>query len=902
MTRQQGLVEIVETFPTRSFAAADAAISDTVVYVADASQFLTGSGSCSVEIDGELYEATPTVDLETYNDYLTLDPPLLTAVSELDPVTLSPAAETKWAWISLSDDEEDLLKCRVPLSLKGYSSMADGPRSGDGREAVWIETEPEPALIDPPNQVTLFDGGSIDPDTTIPTPALTDGEPPSGSPTPTLEQFAVSALKWSVTPIPNADPVRFRVYADTVDPPTQDPAHLVADSASHSGTFSTINGVRLLPDDPLAAPDPVYVAVVEYDADGSAAMGPTSNPAIPKRADNYDISALYAYLGDVEANQIAAGSILTHLLGIGDYIELDGDASSITIYADAEHTVPLVQLRPDGSVFRGQVIADDVSVLNGLVLQGLLSHIAQNAGVTLDSSISDPTIAPTLTVTPLQSPFEALPSGYVSRGIAWDGSNWLRLLHQSGGSTHKVQTINTSGVVTSTATLASSGSDVNTIVKIGSNWFVMCLYDEVWNLVKYTTAGARASFTFVSGNEIKPAIGTDGTNLLCAFPTDDLGTMRANVQAISPSTLNPTGPEYIGPTLASVDASALSFVGRGNFDFGADRFVISAATKAGVYSESGGSLTEIAAKSFTLADNAFYGGFTWNGSNFLSAGTAARLNMYNGYYPAASENAYVAHRDNNGADHTKVSPISSVALKKRWYVQAALAPAPSGAATPSVWMKLATSTPAATGLLARSETITSRNVLLDPSVAGGSALGTDSNTFGGGTPGWVKSQAGGLELYGDGVAKIPGLLLPATRFRRTSAQNIVTSGTQTKVQYNDSTGTDPTTSPGNTFYTQSAGVITIVKTGLYDLSAYAVFTSNATGARRLYLILNGSTLAHKIEPALSGADHALTLALTKVSLTAGDTLEMDVTQSSGGSLNLQAGSFLSIARSGALLP
>lgn len=154
MTQLEGLVQHVETQPAQSFATAAAAISDTVVYVAQIAPFLTESGTCTIDIAGVEYTATPDTD----TDSLTVSPTLSVAVDEGDLITLSPAAEIKWAFVVFDgDDSGDWMQCRVPHELVGYVKFEDGPRELDAREAVLVETEPEPRIVTMVNQPTSID-------------------------------------------------------------------------------------------------------------------------------------------------------------------------------------------------------------------------------------------------------------------------------------------------------------------------------------------------------------------------------------------------------------------------------------------------------------------------------------------------------------------------------------------------------------------------------------------------------------------------------------------------------------------------------------------------------------------------------------------------------------------------
>jgi hypothetical protein len=977
----QGLVENVETTPARSFATADAAISDTVVHVADAQEFLTGSGTCTIDIEGVAYTATPTVDDTGEDDYLTVDPPLSVAVPELTPVTVTPPAETKWAYVSVGDEEQDLLKCRVPLSLKGYTALVDGPRDGDERETVTVTLDPEPMIVDPPNRVTLFDGGVIDPGSTVPPRALTDGFAPSGSPTPVLEQFSVGALRWSVPAlVDNADPVRLRVYADTVDPPTIDAAHLVADTASLYGTFSQVDGTSLLPPDPTDPVTPYYVAVVEYDADGEGPTSATSNSAQAKHADLQEISAFWAYLGQIQANQIESGSVLTQLLNIGSYIEINGEDSSITIYADTAHTQPLVQLRPDGSVFRGRVEANDISVLVGLILQGTDSHIAQSAGITLDASVKDPTVPPVLSSVLPSQQWDTPPAGYVIRGMCWDGTQWLRLIWKDSSATAKVEKINpANGHVTGTTTLGSTSGyvNVNSIVALGTNWYICrrgggSEAGYFWEVVKFTNTGTRVASAQPdsdwdnNGGSFRPAVGTDGTSLLAMPGSDQIAVMNTSLVV----TANWTAATLVGGTNAS-------FVGRGNFDFGADRIVTQTNGTVQVFTLSGTVLTEVTSKAFAAIGGDEQWGFGWDGTNFWSARSSVTglVYKYSGYYPAASEKAYVTYADTDtpSKKHTKDSAQSSLALIARRFLAVSLPPAPSGAATPRVYMGLATSAPADTALLLRAETITSRALTIVPDAAGGNALvrtatitnraltsnvatlttsaphglepgdsitvasvptdtffngtftivatpttttltyalvhanvastsstGTitnaDSNTFGSGTAAWLKSQTGGLELYGDGSMKAPGVLVYKTRWIAGGAQSLGTSGSTATVTYSTQDGT----TPANAGFSESGGTVTVADAGEYEVEGFIEFASNASGYRRLSIDLNGSLYTGVSVQAAPTSITRLDLNKT-ISIGAGGTIRLSATQTSGGALTIAA-AHLTIRRVGTLAP
>lgn len=84
--------------------------------------------------------------------------------------------------------------------------------------------------------------------------------------------------------------------------------------------------------------------------------------------------------------------------------------------------------------------------------------------------------------------------------------------------------------------------------------------------------------------------------------------------------------------------------------------------------------------------------------------------------------------------------------------------------------------------------------------------------------------------------------------------------------------------------------ITVAKTGYYHISFLAVFNTNATGTRSAAIKKNGSFLPSDL--AISAApDRSTGIAYTDtVYLTAGDYIELNVWQNSGGALTITGSS------------
>lgn len=669
-----------------------------------------------------------------------------------------------------------------------------------------------------------------------------DGFPPTDSPDLTLEPFAVGALQWKVDPTwTNPDQAHFRVYAGTVSsPPIEDPSCLVYEGTSRSGVFGAIAGVNILPDDPLVSPEDYIVVCVAYDVDGPAPLGNQSDPASPTRATAREISAEWIYVNTIQANQIEAGSILTQLLNIGAFVALDGETSSITIYADEDHNEPLIQLRPDGSVFRAQLVSvDHLEVLESLKIQGDQSVLSQAAVLILESAVSDPITKPTLSLSLPQQKWPSVPSGWTTRGICWDPdfNCWTRLLIRSPfvAGDQKIERITWSGSdwdIASSVTLNVPGTTEDTvsgILRLGSSYYMNYLdstgTSTGWYLSKWSTSGVfQASIKIGPASDTRPSVGTDGTNVLVGRP--DVNKVDSYNAAIT---------SQIGSWSGTIPTGHSGFVGKGNFDFGANRVVIVSDKTMYSYTLSGATLTEQASERVTLAGTALGGGMDWDGSQFCSTHGASALYLYDSRYASAGERVYVAYTDTDGTNHTKASPIGSIALRSRWCVTVALPAAPESASIPNIYALIDTTAPAVTDLLDRSESVSNRSSRIVPSTTPGSALGTDSNSFGGGTPAIIKTQAGGYELRGDGAGTWP--LLGHSDQKSLSSSASVSS--TSNVNLTSLNMTINSSSLSDVFWVKLDATVGITTAGTYNLIELLV--DGATESAVLGTSLTGAT-------------------------------------------------------------
>ncbi|MEU7771218.1 hypothetical protein AB0C44_07820 [Micromonospora taraxaci] len=93
-------------------------------------------------------------------------------------------------------------------------------------------------------------------------------------------------------------------------------------------------------------------------------------------------------------------------------------------------------------------------------------------------------------------------------------------------------------------------------------------------------------------------------------------------------------------------------------------------------------------------------------------------------------------------------------------------------------------------------------------------------------------------------------------------------------------------------FSATSSNISLPVAGLWGFAAFGAFASNATGLRRLLVDVNstGSYPTINSRPAVSGDNTHITVSGSHVA-TAGDALQLFAHQTSGGALNLLAGSY-----------
>lgn len=137
-----------------------------------------------------------------------------------------------------------------------------------------------------------------------------------------------------------------------------------------------------------------------------------------------------------------------------------------------------------------------------------------------------------------------------------------------------------------------------------------------------------------------------------------------------------------------------------------------------------------------------------------------------------------------------------------------------------------------------------------------------------------------------------------TRFQRATNQSLTDGAAATITFPVASTGT----AQGNDWLTESSGVVTIKRAGVYRITGVVEFAANATGYRQAGILVNGSTYGVPTTLLAAPATRATRVPTTAdISLAVGDTVGLTATQNSGGALNVTAADF-SVTRVGTLVP
>jgi|GEM_PF-6952182 len=750
---------------------AEAATSGaTTLVVDDVYPFSEDGGGLS--IDGSntiLYTATDD-DAST----ITLAAPLADDYEAGAVVDALPLAPEKVASI-VQDDEGEAIPARVLHTLDAF--LPEGVRDPDAQESVLLLGDgDEWVVLDVIGRPAQVDGAAVV--GPLPNADLSDGFPPPSSPTPvTIAGLRQVFVKWDL--VVNKDLVKYQVHVttdpDAAVPVPDDPATML------DPTPATMVAVSALPDGtPPEYDTTYYFAVIATDLDGAAEPSPWVAGQMDRAASG-DLVA-----GAVTTETLDAVLAILGLLQIGGgLIELspptaedDGQGGltlggGIIIRDPANPTgEPLVRLHPNGCTFRGQVVADIITVLQDLLINGD-ARLASGSTFTLSNGVADPIQAPTLSQGPqaLQG-WPAAPSGRVLRGLCWDPDNeqWWQLLERTSDHRAIARTVDLGGEPGPEIVLSGpSGRTYLSVSGIAYNAGKLFytakmswsgLYAHV--LIRTTTSGgyetsaygtAASSSSLVPGQAAVAPVTYGGisSNMLFAYPAKDSWDSWIQIEERSSASLTWDASYEVpgGPGIAADSSLRGVSYGETSYD-GSSKYTLVAVNRAWVYNDDL-PMSEDEAHSWDLNGGSVYNGGAAYSPDYgwVTANGDGNLYRWSDYYPDDDGVWTAKYVDTDGAQHTKASPARTIAVDKRRYVVASLPPAPAGITGFDLYVGY-DATGAASTLYKRDETSFTRSVmLLDGKQTTGSTSVPTTNTLGG-SAAEIASEVGGGILRGDG--------------------------------------------------------------------------------------------------------------------------------------------------------
>lgn len=238
-----------------------------------------------------------------------------------------------------------------------------------------------------------------------------DGDPPSGSPTPVVSS-GIGSLFTRWTPILNADPVVYEIYVSDSDEELYDAANLYGTTTGTSMVITALpSGAPLQPDINY------YVLIIATDADTDADNSVVAAPGFGsiRLVDEDDISAEYVYAGNINVGQLTGGilnadiTLSSAIKTATDGARVEMDAYGIRVY-DSEGTPTTTLLAAGESVFRGEVDARTAIVREGLEIRSTNNELSTGAVLRMASGVTAPKASPTVSDINVLRMFEGVAS------------------------------------------------------------------------------------------------------------------------------------------------------------------------------------------------------------------------------------------------------------------------------------------------------------------------------------------------------------------------------------------------------------------------------------------------------------------------------------------------------------
>lgn len=733
--------------------------------------------------------------------------------------------------------------------------------------------------------------------------STSDGVPPAASPACILDNFAVGGLRANLTPILDTDATtKYRLYASLTSPVTTSD-FVVGTTSGTSLTFNGIDGVK------LSTEYPVYAAWLAYDADGDAVAGlGIEGTNTPRKADIDELNVDQLNANIIETWSLIAASIQTDIALVsgkiivgdktGSHIEID-PAVGLTLFGSMGTDVITRLDMTDAqlSEFTGKINASQLSVMNGLELQSLLSKIMNNARLTIIDVVGSPDDSvPTMSYSANSRPWLAVPVGYIETGIWWDGTLWWQLCYNAGLNRSIVRKINSAGVQSGATITLYNGtfagdnlfSKSRGIVKIGSTLYSMRYVptEEWWVITSYSSTDGSTSFSghlaAIGSTTLQPTLGYDGTNLLVASLDYDLRLfdtpgLECGVALYNPSTYSLNDWYTITAPGDVLSDNGARYVGIGIHDYASSRVVVAGASKVLAFTTSGHSLVpDTDFPQWSLDSSSAAVG--WDGDNFFSVNNTNIATRYSNFMTTDPDDRrfFAAFSWEDGADETTLSAKAWIDVPDRRWLNVGV-PNP-GPGTTSTRIYLHQSYAYPSNSVMEYQASTSGNSAQFETVLPSGIYPNTVSDFLSGTPGEIRSANDVFHVDGKGDGWWYGMSQPHAR-RKLSVARVLADSTITKVLGFSSVGED------DTRIAYSAGDWTVSEAGVYLMAGVAAYDVNSSGLRTLYIYIDGvAEQSVNFRPDSSGPLRA-PINLT-MRLAPGAVVSFMAYQSSGGNLNL----------------
>lgn len=637
-------------------------VGATVIPVDDTADFSDSTGLVLLP-DGSKVAWSEVGDDDEFPTIILSEPlPVALAVDDtllvFDPDTGGHVVELEMNVDIGEDDDPDVVAMSVDPDLW---SMYLPESETDGKEVEWEFDEDDDVYtaVAPVGTAPLMSGAFIDP-TTLPDPE-TPTAPPASSPAIKRVTGFPSGMMVEVEPVEASTQLRYYVVPEGVLPGPDDV------SATTRGTVVSL--YTLGDGSPLQLGATYDIYVEAFNTVGAAPMtGPEPGRLDAKAIE--ELIALRLVVADLVAGRLQIGQItgdpdtgITIPQPDGGVIHLpaDGSAAQLTAYV----------------VARGLTVEDALALYGAGNLYGTLTAAAgiaapkESAGVTADW--------PTVNTYDTGGSFESSYYGLAPRA---GSTGWVsaQAVAQSGA----LKFIDTSGAYAGEVALGKF-SPLGGVTTVGSSYYVLgkdwtAGRNGDWWVRRIGSSGAlqaewkwRAWATV----EYRPAIGTDGTNLLVTFcrPQDDAMRLEEWTTA---------GSQVTSQTLTgALNGIGLAGVGRGAADFGATRIWVAAAQAHSTVMVWDGSANRVAANDWYEAGEPR--GLCWAGGQFVTIDSAARIRTYSGVTSNVAVTSQIAWYDpltgGTGTHESTPSPVRTDTWKARTWLKFTVPIAPEASDT-----------------------------------------------------------------------------------------------------------------------------------------------------------------------------------------------------------------------------